>query len=208
MSELEPSQMRISDADRHRVQEILRQAAGEGRIDLEELDARLEASFAAKTYGDLVPLTADILGPGQDAGPAARPQPPVLDARERESALAIMGGVDRKGVWTVPRQFSVFVLMGSADLDLRQAQFSAPEVTITLNAIMGGGQVTVNRNTHVVMHGTGIMGGFQGPRADPTLQLDAGSPVVHVRGIALMGGVAVVRKGMPGEDPTPGWRRR
>jgi hypothetical protein len=57
MGELEgrdPAQMRISDADRHRVAEVLRDAAGEGRLDLSELEERLEATWAAKTYGDLV----------------------------------------------------------------------------------------------------------------------------------------------------------
>jgi hypothetical protein len=35
------SRMRISDADRHRVAEVLRQAAGEGRLEFDELDERL-----------------------------------------------------------------------------------------------------------------------------------------------------------------------
>ena len=60
----------------------------------------------------------------------------------------------------------------------------------------------------MIVDGLGIMGAFEGPRADPTVQLDAGSPVVRVKGVALMGGVTVRRKAMPGEDPTPGWRRR
>ena len=56
----DPAQLRISDDDRHRVAEVLREAAGEGRIDLDELDQRLEATYAAKTYADLVPITVDL----------------------------------------------------------------------------------------------------------------------------------------------------
>ena len=56
----DPSRLRVSDADRHRVGELLREAAGEGRLDIEELEERLEAAYAAKTYADLVPLTADL----------------------------------------------------------------------------------------------------------------------------------------------------
>ena len=208
MGDVEPHQMRISDADRHRVQEILRQAAGEGRLDLEELDERLEASFKAKTYGELVPLTADILGPSQDLTPAMRAQPPTLPGRESGRAFTIMGGIDRKGVWAVPREFSAFALMGSIHLDLRQAQFPGQEVILSLNVIMGGADVVVNRSTHVIVDGLGIMGAFEAPRGDATLQLDAGSPVVRVKGVALMGGVTVRRRAMPGENPLPGWRRR
>ena len=37
MDAQDPSQLRISDDDRHKVAEVLREAAGEGRIDMDEL---------------------------------------------------------------------------------------------------------------------------------------------------------------------------
>jgi hypothetical protein len=201
MSELEPSQMRISDADRNKVAEILREAAGDGRIDFTELDERLDATYAAKTYADLVPITHD-LAPALTTGAAA------VRSVERERAVAIMGSVERRGPWTVPEHFSVFCLMGGAELDLRQAAFSSPEVTITINAFMGGATIVVSGSTNVVVHGVGIMGGYSAPHGGAEVQLTADSPTVHVRGIAVMGGVSVVRKRMPGEDKTPGWRYR
>jgi uncharacterized membrane protein len=202
MNELDPLHMRVSDADRNKVAEILREAAGDGRIDLGELDERLEATYAAKTYGELVPITRDL-------APAVPTGAVVAGAgAAHERAVAIMGSVERRGIWTVPAQLTVFCLMGGAELDLRQARFSAPEVTLTINAFMGGATIVVNRSTHVVVHGIGIMGGYSAPRSDAEVQLGADSPTVHVRGVAIMGGVSVVRKKMPGEDSTPGWRRR
>jgi hypothetical protein len=61
----DPSQMRISDADRQRVADVLRDAAGDGRIDLDELEERLELTWQAKTYGELVPITLDLQGPAR-----------------------------------------------------------------------------------------------------------------------------------------------
>ena len=58
---------------------------------------------------------------------------------------------------------TVTCFMGGADLDLRRAQFAAREVVITVNAVMGGADIKVNPHTHVIMEGTGIMGGFSGP---------------------------------------------
>jgi hypothetical protein len=200
MGELEPSRMRISDAERNKVAEILREAAGDGRIDLDELDERLEATYAAKTYAELVPITHDL-------GLAA-PSTAAVAGVERERAVAIMGGVERRGHWVVPEHFSVLCLMGGAELDLRQAQFSAREVTLTINTFMGGATVIVNRSTNVVVQGTGIMGGYSAPRSGPDDTLGADSPTVRIKGVAIMGGVDVVRKGMPGEDKTPGWRYR
>ncbi|GAB3656009.1 hypothetical protein GCM10027596_09700 [Nocardioides korecus] len=77
MDPVHPRDLRISDADRHRVAEHLREAAGEGRLDLEELDERLEATYAARTYADLVPLTEDLPG-HRDLTPVDRPRPSPL----------------------------------------------------------------------------------------------------------------------------------
>ncbi|WP_457109514.1 DUF1707 SHOCT-like domain-containing protein [Marmoricola sp. URHA0025 HA25] len=201
MSELEPSQMRVSDADRNKVAEILRDAAGDGRIDLSELDERLEATYAAKTYAELVPITHDLAPVVAAAGS------PIASV-ERERAVAILGGVERRGIWVVPEQFHVFCFMGGAELDLREATFSAREVTLTINTFMGGANIIVNQATNVVVHGVGIMGGYSAPRSDPGVRLTADSPTVHVKGVAIMGGVSVVRKRMPGEEKSPGWRYR
>jgi len=201
MSELDPLRMRISDADRNRVAEILRDAAGDGRIDFTELDQRLDATYAAKTYAELVPITHDL-------APAVPSSAPVAHGVESQRAMAILGSVERRGAWVVPAQFSVFCLMGGAELDLREATFSSREVTITVNTFMGGATIIVNPTTRVVVHGTGIMGGYAPPSDDATLRFTADSPTVHVRGVAIMGGVSVERRPMPGDEQAPGWRFR
>lgn len=199
----DPYQLRVSDQDRHKVAEVLREAAGEGRIDLEELDQRLDATFAARTYADLVPITVDL--PSQPtSGLPARPAPamgaasPVVPGPAEERHLAIMGGLERKGVWVVPQHLVVTCFMGGADLDLRQARFAGREVVLTINAVMGGADIKVNPQTHVIMEGVGIMGGYSGPSDRTPAELDADSPVVRIKGFALMGGVSVTRKAAPG----------
>jgi hypothetical protein len=199
MDAQDPSQLRISDSDRHQVAEVLREAAGEGRIDFEELDQRLEATYAARTYADLVPITLDLPDQARARLPihpatAASPAPVVPGGRTAERHLAILGGLERKGVWTVPAQLTVTCFMGGADLDLRQAQFAAREVVLVVNAVMGGADIKVNPHTHVIMEGTGIMGGYNGPSDSTPAELDADSPTVRIRGFALMGGVNVSRR--------------
>jgi Domain of unknown function (DUF1707) len=200
----DPTQLRISDAERHQVAEILREAAGEGRLELDELDQRLEATYAARTYADLVPITLDLPGSPSTrpkatgvpyAGPAGRTGSELVvpNGPDHESHVAILGGFERKGGWIVPRELSVFCMMGGADIDLRMAKFAAREVTITVNCFMGGAQITVGPNVHVVMDGTGIMGGYAGPKGD-AYQADASSPIVRVKGVAIWGGVSVERK--------------
>jgi hypothetical protein len=68
---------------------------------------------------------------------------------------------------------------------------------------MGGADIKVNPHTHVIMEGTGIMGAFSGPSDKTPPELDANSPVVRIRGFALMGGVDVSRRPAPGAGSGP-----
>ena len=191
----DPGRLRVSDDDRHRVAELLREAAGDGRIELTELDERLEATYAARTYAELVPITSDLPSHRTGLGEVGRPAPasPVLTS-EPERHFAVMGSLDRRGIWTVPVHLSVTVLMGGAHLDLREAEFSAPEVVLTINAVMGGADIIVNPHTKVVLEGTGIMGGYSGPSGLVRAKLDDGSPTVRIRGVAVWAGVSVKRR--------------
>lgn len=54
--------MRVSDAERQEVVDRLSTALGEGRLDLEEYDDRVQSAYQAKTYRELTPLTADLPG--------------------------------------------------------------------------------------------------------------------------------------------------
>jgi Domain of unknown function (DUF1707) len=57
--------LRASDADRDAVVDRLRDAAGEGRLERDELEQRVDGALRARTYGDLAALLADIPGDGR-----------------------------------------------------------------------------------------------------------------------------------------------
>jgi Domain of unknown function (DUF1707) len=59
------SELRASDADRDRIAERLRAAAGEGRVSADELEERLERAFSARTEAELTPLVADLPAPAR-----------------------------------------------------------------------------------------------------------------------------------------------
>ena len=54
--------MRTSAADRERATDVLKAAYSEGRLPKDEFDERCEQAMAAKTYGELTPLIADLPG--------------------------------------------------------------------------------------------------------------------------------------------------
>jgi hypothetical protein len=192
--------MRASDADRERVAEVLRQAAGDGRLTLEELDERLDAVYAAKTYAELEPVTRDLPHPGAANAPSPAPAPAPAPAGDparfggqpgSSIAIAIMGGFTRKGDWVVPKDFTAFALMGGGEIDMSEARFEEQSVTLHVVAIMGGFEITVPDDANVHVTGIGIMGGFDHGASGGG---DPGGPVITINGLALMGGVEVKRK--------------
>jgi hypothetical protein len=195
-AEPDPQHLRASDADRERVAEKLREAAGDGRLTMDELDERLDAVYAAKTYAELVPITNDLPGTAAGHAPAATPSP-AGEVRQyggdgtSHTAVAILGGFSRKGDWVVPKTFNAFMLMGGGEIDMRDARFAEPEVSIHVVAIMGGCEITVPEDATVHVTGVGIMGAFEHSVAGAG---SPGGPVINVSGMALMGGVEVKRK--------------
>jgi len=69
---------------------------------------------------------------------------------------------------------------------------------IYANAIWAGIDIIVNARTHVIVDGIGIMGGFEQARDKVAPEIGPDSPVLRVKGVALMAGVSVQRKPMPG----------
>ncbi|HEY7278635.1 MAG TPA: DUF1707 domain-containing protein [Trebonia sp.] len=188
--------MRASDADRERVANVLREAAGDGRLTMDELDERLDAVYAAKTYAELEPITHDLPDSPATYTPATAPATTADPARfgleaTSHGAVAIMGGFTRKGDWVVPKEFTAFMFMGGGEIDMRNARFAEREVAIHIVAIMGGCEVIVPEDATVRVTGVGIMGAFDhsgsgGGTPD--------GPVITINGVAFMGGVDVKRK--------------
>jgi hypothetical protein len=83
-----PDGLRASHQDRDRVAELLRTAAGDGRLTAEELDERLEKALTARTYGELAALSRDLpAAPGFPAGgPATEPKSLIRIDRRSGSA--------------------------------------------------------------------------------------------------------------------------
>lgn len=173
-------ELRASHADREAVAELLREAAGDGRIDLEELEERLERAFAAKTYGDLEPLTADLPEHTAVAAPAeAEP----LELR------AGVGDINQTGYWVVPRHISAVSHMGNIKIDFSQAECHEREVTLDVKSSMGNVTIIVPHGWSVRTHRLRLtVGAVRNKAIDPP---EHGAPALEVTGRAAMGDVKI-----------------
>ncbi|PRY00731.1 DUF1707 SHOCT-like domain-containing protein [Allonocardiopsis opalescens] len=185
----ERARLRVSDSDRESVAEQLREAAGDGRITLEELDERLTATYAARTYGDLVPITDDLPGDPELSDPAlSMPDGRDLAPADTVEVHAVGTTARRTGAWRVPRKLVVRGSMGSAYLDFRQAVLPGRLVEIEIEAHAGSVAIVLPDGATATMEVTASFG-----TAKTTVpEVPApGQPHFRVTGRSAMGSVRV-----------------
>lgn len=133
------STLRASHADRDKTVELLRMAAGDGRLTAEELDERLESALTAKTLGELAVLTTDLPAtPGQPVS-ASPPRPKDLVRFNSKG-----GNVTRTGQWVVPAAIEATLVGGNLKLNLTEAMITQPELAIEAD-VRGGNMTLVTR---------------------------------------------------------------
>jgi hypothetical protein len=162
--------VRASDAERDRTVELLRDAAGEGRLTFEELADRIGVASTATTRGELERLTADL------------PVPVATTAvRAPANQSSVFGDVKRSGAWMVPAQSRWTTLFGDVVLDLREAHVTAPEVMIDAGTIFGDVDLLVPEGVVVEVRSRTVFGdirqeaGELGPPGAPRIVLTGGS---------------------------------
>ena len=135
-----PGEVRASDADRDRVVDVLRAAAGDGRLTAAEFDERLEAALTSRTLGEMAVLTADLAaGPGVATAPAGD----VIRIGQRG------GSVRRTGRWIVPRRLELRPSWCDVTLDFTDAVIMHDTLHIEMN-MRGGSLILVTRPGIVV----------------------------------------------------------
>ena len=75
--------VRVSDADREAVVESLRKHAGDGRLSVDELTARIDEAYRAKTFGELDVVQRDLPKPDNRPMVSVVPSGPVVLRRRR-----------------------------------------------------------------------------------------------------------------------------
>jgi len=86
--------MRASSADRERAVDVLKAGFTEGRLTQDEYNDRMGRAYAARTYGDLAALTADLpAGPLPAAWPVPAYQPPPPSGTNSMAIASMVLGV-------------------------------------------------------------------------------------------------------------------
>jgi len=190
-------ELRASDAEREQTAEVLRVAAAEGRLNVDELEDRLSSAYGAATRRELERLTADvsperlgegrlIAAPGKSGGLTVKEGP-----GGSRWVIAVMGGHDKRGKWRVAPICTVLSIMGGSTIDLNDAELANRDTQLNVYSLMGGNEVRVPHGVNVQISEFAFMGGNDVQIGDEVAP--AGGPTIHIRMVAVMGGSSLRR---------------
>ena len=110
------------------------------------------------------------------------------DAGATVSAIAVMGGFERRITSHEFRGGEITTFMGGGKLDLRDAMPAGGQAVINIFAMMGGFEILVPETWRVISEVTPFMGGIEDKSrtsSQPT------APCLILRGFMMMGGVTI-----------------
>ena len=157
-----PRDLRASDADRERVVTVLNAALGDGRITPEEHDERVHAALSARTLGDLVGLTSDLVLPSG--------QPIQIHDGAVLNGITLVNGSSARShgpaAGSCPRVHGQHV-GADVTLDFREAILDRPAHGPPRHALGGTVRLFVPDGVTVTVDGTIIFGRQRGRRPAP-----------------------------------------
>lgn len=187
----------LLSAERERTIARLQDAVAADHLDLDELDARLEAAIRARTPSELALVTADL----PEATPSPIPAPLDQDKTQRasksatQSIRAVFSSVTRRGRRAMPRELDARAVFGSVVIDLREATFQPGVSTLTCKAVFGSIEIFAPPHVRVEIEGSGVFGSFEERGDNSAADSFADAPILVVKGRAVFGSVeATVKK--------------
>ncbi|MGW1254379.1 DUF1707 SHOCT-like domain-containing protein [Streptomyces sp. NPDC002513] len=145
-------ELRASHADRDRVVDALRIAAGDGLLTADELDERLEAALSARLLSELAVLTADLPAVSTAADGTAAEVAEVKDVVRIERVFS--GAVERAGRWVLPRRLDLAVTWCDVTLDFTEAVIT--QDTLRIDVAMAGKTLTLVTRPGVEVDADGL----------------------------------------------------
>src|SRR5262249_17046677 len=152
-----------------------------GRLTSTEYAERLDAAYAARTMGELAPLTRDLPDANTETG---------VEPAGRAAVAARFSKVIRSGRWVAGRRTRLTVHFGALSVDPAKGVLPGREVTVEIDAFCGKLVIIVPAGAHVIDEGGALFAKRAVYGHDPA---DGGGdgPVIRLVGDARFSKVTV-----------------
>lgn len=184
-------------------------------IDVDDLDRRLDLAHQARSVAELDQLVADLAPANSAPAPAGTPSTALVpagshaiddpDRPEQKRLRVIMGAVERRGPWTMPRRMVTRVFWGSAELDFREASIAPGTSVLDVSVTMGSLELILPPWLAVDVDVSSFAAAVEERHRAPR-EPDPGRPLLRVTGAVRLGSLEISTR-LPGESKVAAWRR-
>ena len=182
----------VSAEEREAAVSRLTAAFAQDAIAVDEFERRVAEVYEAKTAKALAKVTHDLpdSGSGTSSVPAPAERPTALTRPPAQEVSSILSSIERKVHGPVPEQLDIRAVAGSAEVDLRRAEFPPGVTEIRVDAILGNIELELPDYVHVEHEGRAFLANFSvkgrtRPRGDGAV------PVVRITGRSIFANVEV-----------------
>jgi len=184
-------QQMVDEEQRERVIEQLQAGFAGDLYEVDELERRLVLAQAAESSAALDALVTDL------AMPVA-----TTALVETKRLRVVLGSVERRGPWELPRRLAARVVLGNLEIDLRDARIAPGVSEIEVDVTLGNLEILVPPDVAIEIGATAFLGHVE-DRSEPDLAVR----VIRIVGRVKLGNVEVTTLER-GETKVEGYRRR
>lgn len=124
------------------------------------------------------------------------PAPYPVAAAAREGVVSFLSSNEREGRWELPRHFRALAVLGSIELDLRNAVIATGVSVIEAVAVMGNIEITIPPDVAVETDGDSLLGTFVLKYKGRLAGVEAtGIRTVRITGTAYASSIEICVKG-------------
>jgi hypothetical protein len=189
-----PTVQTVSEQQRERVIEQLQAGFAGDAYEVDELERRLVLAQSAESPAALDALVTDLRTPG--SGPSS------TELIETKRVRVVLGSIERRGPWELPRRMTARVALGNLTLDLREARIAPGTSEIEVSVTMGNIEIFVPPDVSVDVGATAFLG-----NVEDRSEHGVAARVIRVVGRVKLGNLEVTTL-QRGESKWEGHRRR
>jgi DUF1707 SHOCT-like domain len=185
-----PTPIQTLEQERERVVTLLSRHFASDRLEMDELETRLELAYRASSVVEVRALVSDLPDLDAPAGRSALRPAPSPSQTVRRRMVSILSAHVRRGAWIPPQELDLVAVMSATQLDLREAQLSAGVTEIRIKAWWAAVRITVPPGVHVVTDLQPVLASLNDRTGGEPLP-PRGAPVLRITGWAVMSDVTV-----------------
>jgi hypothetical protein len=167
---------------RKEAEKLLQWAYAHNHISISELEKRLEILNRTEKKTQILALIEDL--PSPETGEPSSGNYQNSQEVGNDRFFTLLGSHVKRGTWNVPAELEVTAILGSQELDFRDARFHPGTTIMKATVFMGNIDIKFPPGVRVTSKGIPILGSIEN-----RVRSESNGPLIHIEGFCMLGSI-------------------